>query len=75
MYSNLRNITQIYGLQNMIHYTKQRESSMTAYYNKIRSLWQGLGHYQHSEMEYDEDNLKLSRRMEQERIFEFIDKK
>lgn len=43
---------------------------MTSYYNKL-SLWQELDHYQHVEMKSTTDTLKLSKLMEQERIFEF----
>lgn len=66
------NIAPIYDLRNRIHEKKQGEYSMTAYFNRLRVLRQGLDHYQHFEMEAAVDTIKLNKLIEQERIFESL---
>ena len=66
------NIAPMYDMRNRIHDKKQGESSMTAYYNRLWVLRQGLDHYQPFEMEAIVDTTKLNKLIKQERIFESL---
>ena len=43
--------TRIYELKTMIHNTKQKDLTVTTYYNTLKILWQELDLCQHFEME------------------------
>lgn len=71
-YSHKGNMAQIYELKCRIHNSKQRESSVAAYFHSLRSMWQKLDFYQAIDMDSPADALKLKKLIEQERIIEFL---
>ncbi|KAH7844678.1 hypothetical protein Vadar_030535 [Vaccinium darrowii] len=71
-YSQKGNMAQIYDLKCRIHNSKQRESSVAAYFHSLRSMWQELDFYQAIDMDSPADALKLKKLIEQERIIEFL---
>ena len=68
----MRDFAQIHELKNRIGNTKQQESSLTFYYNKLQSLWQKVDHYQYFEMESARDTVKLKKLLDPDWIFEFL---
>lgn len=67
-YSNVGDFSQYFSQKYVWGFqTAGFNSSEAVYYNKLRSLWLELYHYQHFRMESVIDNVKLAKIVDQER--------
>ncbi|GFZ12733.1 hypothetical protein Acr_23g0011180 [Actinidia rufa] len=58
--------------QEFITVSKQRDSSIAAYFHTLRALWLELDNYRTLDMDSPADTLKLKKRIDQEQIIEFL---
>ena len=71
-YSKVGNTARIFELKGRIGRTVQGDQSVTSYYNKLEALWQELDHDQHLELACVEDSIMISKMLQRDRIFEFL---
>ena len=63
---------QISELKSMIDDTKQKDLSVTVYYNTLKVWWQELDLYQHIEVESTAYATRLAKMIERDQIFDLL---
>ena len=72
IYSDLKNTAQCFEIRSAIWNTKQGNSSVTEYYNRLLELWQEMDLFYDPNWECKADSLKYSKMLEKERVFDFL---
>lgn len=71
-YSDMENSAQIFEIQTRLWQMKQGEREVTEYYIEMKSLWQELDLSFGETWECSGDSVKYKKRLEDERVFEFL---
>ncbi|XP_057971056.1 uncharacterized protein LOC131159875 [Malania oleifera] len=71
-YSDAENASQIFKLKTQLWLTKQGDREVTEYYIKMLGLWQKLDLSCEEEWECTGDSVRFKKKMENERVFEFL---
>ena len=71
-YSDAENASQIFKLKMWLWQRKQGDREVTEYYTKMLGLWQDLDLNCEEELECTGDSVQFKKKMENERVFEFL---
>ena len=71
-YSDAKNAPQIFELKMRLWQMKQGDREVTEYYTEMLGLWQELDFSRKEEWERTGDNVRFKKKMENERVFEFL---
>ena len=71
-YSDAKNASQIFELETRLWQMKQRDREVTEYYTEMLGLWQDLDLNCEKEWECTGDSVRFKKKMENERVFEFL---
>ncbi|XP_031263274.1 uncharacterized protein LOC116121458 [Pistacia vera] len=71
-YSDMGNSAQISEIKSRLRETKQGNMSVTQYYSLLAKLWQELDLFYEANWSCSQDNLKYTKMLEKERVFEFL---
>ena len=71
-YSDVENSSQIFEIKTRLWQMKQEEREVTDYYTEMKSLWQELDLSYEEEWECSGDSVRYRKRLENERVFEFL---
>ncbi|KAJ9702785.1 hypothetical protein PVL29_004494 [Vitis rotundifolia] len=71
-YSDVENASQIFEIKTRFWKMKQGDREVTEYYTKMLGLWQDLDLSYEEEWECTGDSVRFKKKMENERVFEFL---
>ena len=71
-YSDAENASQIFKLKTQLWQMKQGDREVTEYYTEMLGLWQDLDLNCEEEWECMGDSMRFKKKMENERVFEFL---
>ena len=71
-YSDAENASQIFEIKMRLWQMKQGDREVTEYYTEMLGLWQDLDLNYEEEWECTGDSVRFKKKMENERVFEFL---
>ncbi|RVW33188.1 Retrovirus-related Pol polyprotein from transposon RE2 [Vitis vinifera] len=71
-YSDVKNASQIFEIKTRLWQIKQGDREVTEYNTEMLGLWQDLDLSCEEEWEYTGDSVRFKKKMENERVFEFL---
>ena len=71
-YSDMGNSAQISELKSRLRETKHDSMSVTQYYSTLAQLWKELDLFVETDWSCTQDNVKYTKMLEKERVFEFL---